>query len=233
MRKFILQIFGRFIILLIPFFLFSCATSTKTVEIFKPQELYRSPALDFTKVSVCGIMPINNIGSEYPTITYSLGQNLYNDLKSMQKAWNIISDEDLLRDINEGGLGRGYQNYIADLNTFSTVGGATPLFTAETQEFFKELRAQYNIDALLFTSYNYYERQLTSDSQSIIFKMLEESTERHIEVYTALYNIETKRVWWVCRQGLKSGTNIPMEELVASATKSIGQNFGKGTLRQL
>lgn len=214
-------------------FFVGCAASSKTVEIFKPQELYRSPALDFTKVSTCGIMPINSLGSEYPEITGILGQGLFKDLKALQKAWEVISDEDLLRKINDAGMGRGYQNYIADFNTFATVGGATPLFTAETQNFFEGLKDKYNIEALLFVSYKYSEQKILSSSTSIILQALEERTERRIEVYSALYDISSKRVWWVSRQGLKCDVKIPLNELVSHVSQSIGQNFGKGILRQL
>ena len=206
----------------------ACAASNLS-EIAKPQELYRSPQLDFTKVEKCGVIPVNNYGTEVPEVTDLLANGLYNDLKQSQKAWEVVSAEDILRKINDLGIARGYQNYIADLNTFATAGGATPLFTSETQKFFEDLKKKMGIEALLFTSYNYNEQESFKDFLGLKIK----NTARIVTVYTAIYDISSKRTWWVARISMQQDVSEPIQNLVNSITLAFSQNFGKGTLRQL
>ena len=209
-------------------FVTACAPSGMS-EIAKPQELYRSPALDFTKVEKCGVIPVNNYGTEVSEISELLTNSLYNNLKLSQKAWEVISADDILRKINESGMARGYQNYIADLNTFANAGGATPLFTSETQKFFDDLKNQYKIQALLFTSYVYNEKESFQDFLGVKIK----KTLRDLTVYTAIYDISSKRTWWVARISMQQDTSDPVAKLVDGITQAFSQNFGKGTLRQL
>lgn len=206
-----------------------CTPTQKTTEIPKPNQLYRSPALDFTKIEKCGVLPVNNYGREVPEVSEMLANSLYNELKSSQKAWSVISADDILRQINESGLARGYQNYIADLNTFETAGGATPLFTAETQNFFDELKKRYGIGALLFTWYNYDETQNVQELLGLRYQVI----TRILTVSTALYDITSKRVWWIAKIAVSQNESEPIQNLVTLITQSFSQNFGKGTLRQL
>lgn len=198
-------------------------------EILKAPELYRSPALDFTKVSKVAIMPINNYGNKLIGVANSFADGYYSNLKQSQNAWTVLHPQELLQKINQEGLGRGYQNYIADLNTFVSIGGATPLFTKETQNFFNTIMKDFDIQALLFSSYSYKERIVEKSLLGVILK----KTYLELTVYTALYNIPSKRVWWVARIKVSQDASDPINELVDKATRSFSENFGKGRLRQL
>lgn len=206
----------------------SCSASGRN-EILKPQVLYRSPSLDFSKVKKCGVMPVNNIGSEIPEINELLTNGIFTELKLSQKAWEISSADEILREMNEAGLGRGYQNYIADLNTYANAAGATPVFTAETQKFFDDLKTKFGIEALLFTAYLYEEKQGYEDFLG--YKISKQYGV--LQVYTALYDITSKRTWWVAEMALQQSASDPKFQLVKGITQSFAQNFGKGTLRQL
>ena len=146
-------------VLLLAFTLMSCA-SASTDSILKPEILFRSPALDFTKVAAVAVMPVNNYESEVPEISGAINDGLPIELKSAQKAWKVISYDEILRKMNEKGWGRGYQNYVADLNTYVQAAGGTPNFTAETFKFFEDLKNEMKFEALLFTSYCFSNKQV-------------------------------------------------------------------------
>jgi hypothetical protein len=207
-------------------FLQSCASSSKTEGIEKPQLLFRSPNLDFTKVAAVGIMPVNSHEVEIPEITGMLSEELASDLKRAQSAWKVISSDEILRRVNELGLGRGYQNYVADLNTFVGAGGATPLFSAETQKFFEQLKKEMNVQALLFTSYGYSE---TTEIREFL-GIKTPTTVKVLRVHTTLYDLSSLRTWWMAMIVTRGEENT---KLVRDASLSFAQNFGKGTLRQL
>lgn len=208
--------------------LLSCGTSSPE-GILKPEILYRSPALDFTKVQTVAIMPVNNYDSEIPEVSGSINDGLPVELKSAQKAWQVISYDEVLRKVNEKSLGRGYQNYVADLNTYVQAAGRTPNFTAETFTFFEQLKKEMNFQAMIFTSYGYTEQAGIQNFMGIKIP----TKTRHLTVTTVLYDLSSRRAWWLARLSVQGGdkTNIP--DLVRTVTQGIAQNFGKGTLRQL
>jgi len=147
---------------LVPLLLSSCGSSSPEM-ILKPEILYRSPQLDFTQVQTVAVLPVNNYQNEVPEVSGLINDGLPTELRGAQKAWNVISYDEVLRKVNEKGLGRGYQNYIADLNTYVQVAGGTPNFTAETLNFFEQLKKEMNFQALLFTSYGYSEQAGATD----------------------------------------------------------------------
>jgi hypothetical protein len=197
--------------------------------ILKPETLYRSPQLDFTKVQTVAVLPVNNYENDLPEVSTLINDGLPTELKGAQKAWNVISYDEVLRKVNEKELGRGYQNYIADINTYVQVAGGTPNFTAETLKFFEQLKKEMNFQALLFTSYGYSEQAGVTDY--VYFKL--KSTTKKVSVTTVLYDLETGRAWWLARLSVQGGENVTLAELVRSVTQGIAQNFGKGILRQL
>jgi len=213
--------------LLLAFTLISCATAS-TDSILKPEILFRSPALDFTKVVAVAIMPVNNYENEVPEISGAINDGLPIELKSAQKAWKVISYDEILRKMNEKGWGRGYQNYVADLNTYVQAAGGTPNFTAETFKFFEDLKNEMKFEALLFTSYGFSEQAGFKN----ILGLNIPTTIKRLSVTVVLYELSSRRAWWLARLSIQ-GNDINNEEMVRTVTQGISQNFGKGTLRQL
>lgn len=209
----------------------SCATSN-TDMILKPEILYRSPALDFTKVEAVAVMPVNNYENEVTEVSGAINDGLPIELKSVQKAWKVISYDEILRKMNEKGMGRGYQNYVADLNTYVQAAGGTPNFTAETYKFFEELAKEMNFEALLFTSYGYSEE--VKMGEKYLWGTVDLSSKiKKLSVTTVLYDLSSRRAWWLGRLSLQGGEKVSIPDLVRSVVQGISQNFGKGTLRQL
>jgi len=207
---------------------FLSCSNANTDSILKPEILFRSPALDFTKVSAVAIMPVNNYESEVPEISGAINDGLPIELKSAQKAWKVISYDEILRKMNEKGWGRGYQNYVADLNTYVQAAGGTPNFTAETFKFFEDLKNEMKFEALLFTSYGFSEQAGFKN----ILGLNIPTTIKRLSVTVVLYELSSRRAWWLARLSIQ-GNDINNEEMVRTVTQGISQNFGKGTLRQL
>jgi len=153
-----LQIFQKMFLLFTVLLLFSCTASRELNQIFVPEVLQRSPNLDFMKVESMAIMPLNCYSNEIPELTGLINDGLPAELKRSQTAWDVLGYDEVLRKVNDAGLGRGYQNYIADLNTYVSVAGMTPNFTSETKLFFDKLSKEMNFEAVLFTSYGFSER---------------------------------------------------------------------------
>lgn len=214
-------------VLLLGFTLMSCA-SASTDSILKPEILFRSPALDFTKVAAVAIMPVNNYENEVPEISGAINDGLPIELKSAQKAWKVISYDEILRKMNEKGWGRGYQNYVADLNTYVQAAGGTPNFTAETFKFFEDLKNEMKFEALLFTSYGFSEQAGFKNVLGLNIP----TTIKRLNVTVVLYELSSRRAWWLARLSIQ-GNDISNEEMVRTVNEGISQNFGKGTLRQL
>jgi len=191
--------------------------------------MYRSPALDFTKVQAVAIFPVNNYGSEVPEVSGAINDGLAIELKGAQKAWQVIGYDEVLRKVNDKGLGRGYQNYVADLNTYVQAAGGTPNFTAETLTFFDQLKKELNFQALIFTSYSYSEEAGTKQVLGLNIP----TKGKKLSVTSILYEISSRRAWWVARMSVQGNEATPIPNLVRAATQGIAQNFGKGTLRQL
>jgi len=234
MKKVIATILFASVLLPILILVSSCSSASTDV-IFKPEMNYRSPALDFSKVQAAAIMPVNCYTNEVTELSGLINDGLPAELKRVQTAWKIISYDDVLRKLNDAGLGRGYQNYIADLNTYSTVAGMTPNFTSETQNFFDQLKKEMNFEAILFTSYGFSEKTVMetsfvgamfgSPNQPVIKKVL--------SVSVVLYDLSSKRTWWVAKLSLQSNMDMPNAELARKVIEGIANNFGKGDLRQL
>ncbi len=194
----------------------SCAMATqRRVTIPTPSVQLRSPNLNFEKIKVLCLFPAHNIGTEVPELSSGLNTGISQYISAQYPDWQIISAVDLLKYINQYGLGRGYQNYSSDLSTFAQVGLATPAFTQETKSFFWDLRKRLGCDAFLFVQYNYVPGS--------------EASTRSI-----LYYVPEERAWWVAsiefRLFLRS---IPPSEIANLTSQSIAQNIGKGVLRQL
>jgi hypothetical protein len=223
------------ILLFLSFYLSSCSPA-KTEVIFRPELMYRSPQLDFSKVQAVAVMPVNCYSNEVAELSGLVNDGIPAELKRSQAAWNIISSDDVLRKVNDAGLGRGYQNYIADLNTYATVAGMTPNFTSETQTFFEQLKTAMNFEAILFTSYGYAEKTvmehstvsaiLGGPSQVAVLK-------KELSVTVVLYELRTRRSWWVAKLSLETGINSTNAELAKKVIEGTANNFGKGDLRQL
>lgn len=236
MKKLFVTILFASVLLPLSMLFLSCSAATTYDKIFKPEVSYRSPELDFTKVTAMAILPVNCTSDEVPELTSAIDQGLAFELKRAQKAWQVFGTDDVLRTLNEKNLGRGYQNYIADLNTFASVAGHTPNFTLETKTFFNQLKKEMNIGAILFTSYGFSEIQETE--YSFTNKLLGGSgnvlkTSYKLTVTVILYEISNARAWWVSRLTLKGSERFPIAELGRKVVEGIANNFGKGTLRQL
>ncbi|MDH7605313.1 MAG: hypothetical protein QHH13_10460 [Melioribacter sp.] len=218
-------------IIALNFIVVSCATSGPNV-IFKPETLYRSPALDFSKIQAVAIMPVNNYDNEVPEVSGAINDALPIELKASQKAWNVISHDEILRKVNEKGWGRGYQNYVADLNTYVQVAGGTPNFTSETYKFFDDMSKELNFQAIVFTSYSYIEE--IQPGEKLFYGAIDLSTKTKIlSITTILFDLSSRRAWWLARISVKGGEKVLIPELVRSAIQGIAQNFGRGILRQL
>jgi hypothetical protein len=230
MKKVINSILFAFILLPLTLLVSSCGSSSGSDKIFTPEILYRSPDLDFTKVQALAIMPVNCYSDEVPEITGLVNDGLPEQLKSTQKAWKIYSYDEVLRKVNDAGLGRGYQNYIADLNTYVTVAGSTPNFTKETQTFFDQLKSDMNFQALLLTSYGFSE--YTVQKKNFLGGMVQ-ATEKTLSVSVMVYDLDSHRTWWVAKLSLKSSEDFSNAQLAQKVLEGIANNFGKGQLRQL
>lgn len=221
-------------ILLLLFFLIltSCATTKTPTTIFKPNTMYRSPSLNFTKIYSIAIMPVNNEQDEIPEISSAINDGFPAELKSAQNAWKIFSSFEILKILNEKGWGRGYQNYIADLNTYDKVGGYTPNFTAETQSFFQDLANELGFQAIVFSSYSYNENIIPGEK--LLYGFVDLSIKKkELSITTILYDINSKRAWWIAKISVEGEGSVTSQELVKAAIQGIVQNFGKGSLRQL
>lgn len=223
------------ILALISMFLLSCAAPQNNV-IFKPEINYRSPALDFTKVQAAAIMPVNCYSNEVVEMTGLVNDGLPAELKRVQTAWKIFSYDEVLRKVNDAGLGRGYQNYIADLNTFTTVAGMTPNFTAETKTFFDQLKKEMNFEAILFTSYGF--DRGTVQEYSAVNKIFGGSgnvqvMKKSLGVTVVLYDLTSRRTWWIAKLTLTVDDSMTNAELARKVIEGITNYFGKGELRQL
>ncbi|KAF0141005.1 MAG: hypothetical protein FD143_3504 [Ignavibacteria bacterium] len=216
--------------------LFSCSASQNLENIFTPEVLYRSPNLDFTKVQAAAVMPVNCYSNEIPVMTGLVNDGLPAELNKVQTAWKIYSTDEVLRKLNDAGLGRGYQNYIADLNTFTSVAGMTPNFTSETQTFFNQLSKEMNFQTLLFTSYGF--DRGTVQEKSTLNALLGGSgvvnvMKKRLSVTAVLYDLTSRRTWWIAKLTLTVNDDFPNEELARKVIEGICNNFGKGDLRQL
>jgi hypothetical protein len=214
----------------------ACTASKRTDKIYTPEILYRSPNLDFTKVEAAAIMPVNCYTNEIPEFTGFVNDGLPSELNRVQTAWKIISTDEVLRKVNEAKLGRGYQNYIADLNTFTSAAGMTPNFTSETQNFFDHLKNEMGIGAILFTSYGYdrgtveeYNAWNKAFGGTGYVKVM----KKRLSVSVVLYDLESRRTWWLAKLSLTADDNFPDIELARKVIEGICNNFGKGDLRQL
>ena len=214
----------------------SCSASKNAEQIFTPEVLYRSPNLDFTKVQAAAIMPVNCYSNEIPEFTGLVNDGLPSELNRVQTAWKIYSTDDVLRKLNEAGLGRGYQNYIADLNTFTSAAGMTPNFTSETQTFFDQLKKEMNFGAILFTSYGF--NRGTVQEKSTLNALLGGSgvvnvMKKRLSVTVVLYDLSSHRAWWIAKLSLTADDDFPNNELARKVIEGICNNFGKGDLRHL
>jgi len=231
--------FFHFSITIILLFTFiSCSSSTETVEvIYKPDYSYRSPNLDFSKVKAAAILPVNCSSNEIPELTDLLNNSIGTEISKVQKAWKIYSPIDVLNKTNDANLGRGYQNYIADLNTFVTVAGNTPNFTAETQDYFNDLSKIMNFEALIFVNYSYNEK-VTSEFDPVLALISSKNPYKNVKkkvlsVSAVLYHLQSKRTWWVARLTLEGPKEVSNAELSRKVIEGIANHFGKGDLRQL
>lgn len=214
----------------------SCGSSDGQDVVFKPEMSYKSPALDFSKVTAMAIMPVNCYSNEVPELTALVNDGMAAQLKSVQVAWEIIPYDEVLRKVNEKGYGRGYQNYIADLNTYATVAGMTPNFTAETKTFFDQIKNAMGFQAILFTSYGYSEKNVMEHSTvNAMFggSGLVAVKKKVLSVSVVLFDLSSQRTWWVAKLSLESGMDLPNTELARKVIEGISNNFGKGDLRQL
>lgn len=216
--------------------LVGCGSSENVNKIYKPEVLYRSPNLDFSKVTAAAVMPVNSYSNEIVEMTGLVNDGLPAELNRVQTAWKILSADEVLRKVNEAKLGRGYQNYIADLNTFASVAGMTPNFTAETQTFFDQLKKEIGSEAILFTSYGYATGTVTEYSSWN--KILGgsgnvEVMKKRLSVTAVLYDLASHRTWWLAKLTLTADENMPNAELARKVIEGICNNFGKGELRQL
>lgn len=227
---------GVFILSLLSMFLLSSCGAANTDVIFKPEMNYRSPQLDFTKLTAIATMPVNCYSNEVTELTGLVNDGLPAELKSVQVGVKIISYDEVLRKLNDAGLGRGYQNYIADLNTYTSAAGMTPIFSSETQTFFDQLKMEMHFEAILFTSYGF--DRGTVIEHSTLNKILGGTGEvavmkKRLSVSVVLYDLTSHRTWWVAKLTLQADDDMPNAELAKKVIEGIGNNFGKGDLRQL
>lgn len=216
--------------------LLGCSASQDLDKIFTPEVLYRSPNLDFTVVNAAAIMPVNCYSNEVPELTGLVNDGLPSEFNRVQVAWKIFSTDEVLRNVNDYGLGRGYQNYIADLNTYVSVAGMTPNFTSETKAFFQQLSEEMGFEALLFTSYGFSEK--TVMESNVVSAMLGGPSQvpvvrKVLSISVVLFDLSSQRTWWVAKLSLQSAADFPNTELAHKVIEGICNNFGKGDLRQL
>lgn len=210
-----MEVLRRFGSLVLVGLALSCATTTTEIQIPRPSVLFRSPSLNFERIKMLCLFPVQNIGMEVPELSSGMDTGIYQLTTALYPDWRVISGVDLLQRINQYGLGRGYQNYSADLSTFAQVGWATPAFSKETKSFFKDIQKNFGCDAFLFTQYNYYPND-------------------EVVVRSILYSIPEERAWWIAMVRLNIFLkNTSPSQMASLLSQSIAQNLGKGTLRQL
>jgi len=207
--------------------LMACGAS-RSSEIFKP-ESYRSPQLDFTKVQAVAIMPVSAFTNEIPELTSLINDGLPAELRRSQTAWRVIDQGEVLRVVNDKDLGRGFQNYVADLNVYAGSTGTGANFTAETKAFFTALRRESNIQAILFVTYGFAEAQ---GVQTCLLIYTCPVTTRTLRVNVALYELSSQRIWWMSTL-THTGKGKSNTDLAAAVIRGIANDFGKGALRQL
>lgn len=236
MKKVIVTSLWALFLVFVAILSFSCSASKESERILVPEVLYRSPNLDFTKVQAAAIMPVNCYSNEVAKMTGLINDGLPAELNRVQTAWKIYSADEVLRKLNEAGLGRGYQNYIADLNTFISVAGMTPNFTSETQTFFDQLSKKMDFQTLLFTSYGF--TRGTVQEKSTLNALLGGSgvvnvMKKRLSVTVVLYDLASHRTWWIAKLTLTVDDSMTNTELARKVIEGIANNFGKGDLRQL
>ncbi len=213
----------------------ACAATRMTIP--APQWQFRDPDLDFTKVRSLCIFPVSSVGGEESKVTDAINVGVSQAISAQYPDWKVISAIELFQLINRHQLGRGYQNYVADLNTFEGERD-TLTFSGETLKFFEDLRGLTKCDALLFNRY----KLSTVVEAGDIYRVL--------SVDPIMYFVPDRQAWWIANVTVRgwAGSRTlsievasrlfgkkpePIESLVDKVVQSIAQNLGKGTLKQL
>jgi hypothetical protein len=228
-KRYLTSVLGVSILSGILFVLSSCAMPHRLETGFTPQS-YRSPQLNFAAVNAIGIMPVNPYTNPVPELESLINDGQAAELRRAQSAWQVLSFGDVLRAVNDLNIGRGYQNYLADLNTYASSAGVTPNFTAETKAFFQELQRGLNVEALLFSSYGFSEVVVERNPNC---RILCAPNRRSLRVNVSLYHIPTGRVWWTANLGLTGTDRTTPAEFSQAILRALAENFGQGALRQL
>ena len=119
-----------------------------SVEISKPDIAYVSPNFDFIQISALGIFPIFPSEIENANFADAFSRALTAELQTRQSQWHIIPASELVGEINQKNLGRGYKNLQADMNTFAG-GTGFGAMTQETRNFLKDLKKLTGYQLLL------------------------------------------------------------------------------------
>lgn len=199
---------------------------TKRGEIItKPDKAYVSPNMDFGKIAGLGVCPTFPGNVESTDFADSFNGALISELQARQSQWKIIPTGELVSLINQHGLGRGYKNLQADLNTYGTEGFG--VMTAETKEFLKELGKKVGVNSYLLSTYKLSSFPTITQT---LFGPLRVTANKY-EVVMILYQVDQGVMWAATHTVTSTSSDISAE--ASNLAKVFGANIGKGSLRQL
>jgi hypothetical protein len=203
--------------------------------ISRPDQADVSPNFDFTKISGVGVFPAFPSAEEVPAFSDAFSSAFAGALQTRQNQWKIINAKDLVERINSAGIGQGYKNLQADVNTFSQ-GAQVRVLTKTTQEFLERLGKSLGVNAFLLSSYEVRSLRLTRIVQPSIGAAIlgaqpqpEQYTEYDCTIFVSLYKVGENFIWTAKHTVKSETTDFHAEELA----KVLAGYVGKGTLRQL
>jgi hypothetical protein len=201
------------------------ARQDTSVEIDKPDQCYVSPNMDFNSINGLGMFPIFPSDIENPAFADAFSRALTAELQGRQSQWKIIPASDLVAQINQKDLGRGYKNLQADMNTFSGTTGFGAM-TQETTKFLKDLDKLTGANSYLLGVYAIGRQK--GVQQSLLGPVQVNYTICKVKVI--LYQVN-KGIMWDATHTVQ--TTGPIENNADALAKSFAAYLGKGTLRQL
>ncbi len=197
----------------------------RSEEITRPDIAYVSPNLDFNQIAGLGIFPIFPSEVENPTFGDAFSRSLTAELQARQSQWKIIPAVELVGQINQKNLGRGYKNLQADMNTFTGTQGFGTM-TQETIKFLNDLNKITGTNSFLLGAYS-INRQSRAERGPLGPYTI---TTTACKVKVLLYQLN-KGIVWDATHTLQTQSNI--ESRAEPLAKVFAAYLGKGTLRQL
>jgi opacity protein-like surface antigen len=203
--------------------------------ISRPDHADVSPNFDFTRISGVGVFPAFPSGQEIPEFSDAFSGAFTQALQARQSQWKVISPRDLVQNINTAGLGKGYKNLQADVNTFGQ-GAQIRVLTGSTQEFLEKLGHSLGVNAFLLSSYAVSDQSMQRLVQPSMGAALlgaqpymQPYVVHHCTVQVTLYQLGSGFMWTASHTIISETNQYPTEGL----GKVFAAYVGKGTLRQL